>query len=46
MANEEELIVIVVAGVAAELNRNEKFDECIKVEKWWQKTILNGYKKV
>jgi hypothetical protein len=30
--------VIVVAEVAAELNRNEKFDECIKVEKWWQKT--------
>jgi hypothetical protein len=35
---EEELIVAVVAGVAAELNRNEKFDECIKVEEWWQKT--------
>jgi hypothetical protein len=34
----EELIVVVVAGVAAELNRNEKFDECINVEKWWQKT--------
>lgn len=34
----EELIVVVVAGVAAELNRNEKFDECIKVEEWWQKT--------
>jgi hypothetical protein len=37
MANEE-VIVVVVAGVAAELNRNEKFDECIKVEEWWQKT--------
>jgi hypothetical protein len=36
--NDEELIVVVVAGVAAELNRNEKFDECINVEKWWQKT--------
>ena len=36
--DDEELIVVVVAGVAAELNRNEKFDECIKVEKWWQKT--------
>jgi gamma-glutamyl-gamma-aminobutyrate hydrolase PuuD len=35
---EEEPIVLVVAGVAAELNRNEKFDECINVEKWWQKT--------
>ena len=34
----EEVIVVVVAGVAAELNRNEKFDECINVEKWWQKT--------
>ena len=36
--NDEELIVVVVAGVAAELIRNEKFDECINVEKWWQKT--------
>lgn len=34
----EEVIVVVVAGVAAELNRNEKFDECIKLEEWWQKT--------
>lgn len=31
----EEVIVVVVAGVAAaELNRNEKFEECIKVEEW------------
>jgi putative ribosome biogenesis GTPase RsgA len=29
VANEEETVV-VFAGVAAELNRNEKFDECIK----------------
>ena len=36
--NEEEVSVVVVAGVAAELNRNEKFDECIKVEEWWRKT--------
>jgi hypothetical protein len=36
--DEEEPIVLVVAGVAAELNRNEKFDECINLEKWWQKT--------
>jgi hypothetical protein len=36
--NEEEIIVVVVAGVAAELNTNEKFEECIKVEEWWQKT--------
>ena len=38
VANEEEEIVVVIAGVAAELNRNEKFDECIRLEKWWQKT--------
>ncbi len=35
---EQQPNVIVVAGVAAELNRNEKFDECIKLEKWWQDT--------
>ena len=29
VANEEETVV-VLAGVAAELNRNEKFDKCIK----------------
>jgi hypothetical protein len=34
----EEVIVVVVAGVAAELNRKEKFDECIKVEEWLQET--------
>jgi hypothetical protein len=37
-ANEEEVIVVVVAEVAAELNKKEKFDECIKLEEWWQKT--------
>jgi len=36
--DEEELNVVVVAEVAAELNRNEKFEECINVEKWWQRT--------
>jgi hypothetical protein len=36
--NDGEPIVVVVAEVAAELNRNEKFDECINVEKWWHKT--------
>jgi hypothetical protein len=30
--------VVVVAEVTAELNRNEKFDECINLEKWWQRT--------
>ena len=38
VVNEEEVSVVVVAEVAAELNKNEKFDECIKVEEWWQKT--------
>ena len=38
VANEEEVSVVVVAEVAAEQNRNEKFEECIKVEEWWQKT--------
>ena len=38
VANEEEVIVVVVAEVAAELNRDEKFDECIKLEEWWQET--------
>jgi hypothetical protein len=41
----EEVIVVVVAGVAAELNRKEKFDECIKVEDGCKKPILNGYTK-
>jgi hypothetical protein len=36
--HEEEVIVLVVARVADELVRNERFDECIKVEQWWQKT--------
>ena len=34
VANEEEIVVVVAAEVAAELNRNEKFDECITVEEW------------
>lgn len=38
VANEEEATVVVVAGVSAELNRKEKFEECIRVEEWWQKT--------
>jgi hypothetical protein len=28
----------VVGVAAAELVRNEKFDESIKLEEWWQKT--------
>jgi hypothetical protein len=36
--DEEKAIVLVVAGVAAELIRNKKFDESLKVEEWWQKT--------
>ncbi len=30
--------VIVVVGIAAGLARNQKFDESVNVEKWWQKT--------
>jgi hypothetical protein len=36
--NDDDDEVIVVAEVAAELIRNEKFNECIAVEKWWQTT--------
>jgi hypothetical protein len=36
--NNDDDEVIVVASVAAELIRNEKFNECIAVEKWWQTT--------
>jgi hypothetical protein len=43
--DEEELNVVVVAGVAAKLNRNEKFDECIKLEKWWQDTHFEWLQK-
>lgn len=43
--DEEELNVVIVAGVAAELNRNEKFDECIKLEKWWQDTHSEWLRK-
>ena len=37
--------VIVVAEVAAELIRNEKFNECIAVEKWWQTTCSEWLQK-
>lgn len=30
--------VIVVVGIAAGLTRNQKFDESINIESWWQKT--------
>ena len=30
----EEVIVVVLAGVSAELARSGKFDECVKVEEW------------
>jgi hypothetical protein len=30
--------VIVVVGIAAGLARNQKFDESINIESWWQKT--------
>jgi hypothetical protein len=34
----EEAIVVLVVGVAAELLRNGKFDEAVKLEEWWQET--------
>jgi hypothetical protein len=34
----EEAIVVLVVGVAAELLRNGKVDEAVKLEKWWQET--------
>jgi hypothetical protein len=37
--------VIVVARVADELIRNEKFNECIAVEKWWQTTCSEWLQK-
>jgi hypothetical protein len=30
--------VILVMGVVGGLAENQKFDECLNVEKWWQKT--------
>lgn len=30
--------VTFVSGIGGTLASNQKFDECIKVEKWWQKT--------
>jgi hypothetical protein len=35
---DEEEMIVIVAEVAAELARNGKLEECIKVEEWWQKT--------
>jgi hypothetical protein len=43
--DEEEEIVLVVAEVAAELIRNKKFDESLKVEEWWQKTHAEWLQK-
>ena len=44
MPNEEE-IVVLVAGVAAELARNGKFEEAVKLEEWWQKTYSEWMQK-
>jgi hypothetical protein len=30
--------VTFVSGIAGTLATNQKFDECINAEKWWQKT--------
>ena len=43
--NNDDEEVIVVAEVAAELIRNEKFNECIAVEKWWQTTCSEWLQK-
>ena len=37
--------VIVVVGIAAGLARNQKFDESVNVEKWWQKTHSEWLRK-
>jgi hypothetical protein len=44
MPNEEEIVVLVV-GVAAELARNGKFEEAVKLEEWWQKTYSEWVQK-
>ena len=36
--------VVVVADCADNLSRNEKFDECVYVERWWQDTHLEWQK--
>jgi hypothetical protein len=38
IASEKNDEVIVVVGIAAGLARNQKFDESINIERWWQKT--------
>jgi hypothetical protein len=35
---------VVVADCADNLSRNEKFDECVYVERWWQNTHLEWHK--
>jgi hypothetical protein len=30
--------IILVIGVVGGLAENQKFDECLNLEKWWQKT--------
>jgi hypothetical protein len=42
---DEEEIIVIVAGVAAELARNGKFDECVELENWWQKTYSEWMQK-
>ena len=38
--------VTVVSGIAGTLATNQKLDESINLEEWWEKPILNGYRKV
>jgi hypothetical protein len=37
--------IILVIGVAGELAKNQKFDESINLEKWWQKTYSKWLQK-
>jgi hypothetical protein len=36
--------VVIVADCADNLSRNEKFDECVYVERWWQDTHFEWQK--
>jgi hypothetical protein len=44
IANGKSGEVIVVADCADNLSKNEKFDECVFVERWWQNTHFEWQK--
>ena len=37
--------MILIAGIAGDLAKNQRFDESINVEKWWQKTYSEWLQK-